>query len=128
MTAVQNKEKTAERELVEALEGIADELYPETIVKEEGGEDEGEMDMEAMLKKELSGISSDTKSNRIRLCRHDTPCCTSLLPFTIMLLENECMGANESVFYINLLPPLDPVRMVEHLLRRIQKSAKCPFK
>jgi hypothetical protein len=37
------------------------------------------MDMEAMLKKELSGISSDTKSKRIRLCRHDTPCCMSLL-------------------------------------------------
>lgn len=83
VTAVQNKEKTAERELVEALEGIADELYPETIVKEE--EDEGEMDMEAMLKKELSGISSDTKSNRIRLCRHDTPCCMSLMsPFYLL--------------------------------------------
>jgi tRNA acetyltransferase TAN1 len=79
VTAVQNKEKTAERELVEALEGIADELYPETSANQEEEEDEGEMDMEAMLKKELSGISSDTKSKRIRLCRHDTPCCMSLL-------------------------------------------------
>ena len=130
VTAVQNKEKTAERELVEALEGIADELYPETIVKEEQGDEEGEMDMEAMLKKELSGISSDTKSNRIRLCRHDTPCCMSVVPspFHHHASENEWTRANESVFYINLLPPLDPVRMVEHLLRRIQKSAKCPFK
>lgn len=86
VTAVQNKERTAERELVEALEQIADELYPETIQSsfEEGEEDgsgngdgDGEMDMETMLQRELNGISSDRKSNRIRLCRHDTPCCES---------------------------------------------------
>lgn len=85
MTAVQNKEKTAERELVEALEGIADELYPETSAQEEEEEDDGEMDMEAMLKKELSGISSDTKSKRIRLCRHDTPC-RMYLSFLLLLI------------------------------------------
>jgi len=84
VTAVQNKERTAERELVEALEQIADELYPETIqTSNEEGEEEGnggtdgEMDMETMLQRELNGISSDRKSNRIRLCRHDTPCCES---------------------------------------------------
>lgn len=33
--------------------------------------------MEAMLKKELSGISSEEKSKRIRLCKHDTACCMS---------------------------------------------------
>jgi len=64
------------------LEGIADELYPETATgsgKQED-EDEGEMDMEAMLKKELSGISSVEKSKRIRLCKHDTACCMSSPP------------------------------------------------
>ena len=79
VTAVQNKERSAERELVEALETIADELYPETIAgaeDQEGGEGEAEEeDMEAMLKKELSGISSDQKSKRFRLCRHETACC-----------------------------------------------------
>ena len=82
VTAVQNKEKTAERELVEALEGIADELYPETAAGNgnQEDEDEGEMDMEAMLKKELSGISSEEKSKRIRLCKHDTACCRSSPP------------------------------------------------
>jgi len=64
------------------LEGIADELYPETAA--DGGkqedEDDGEMDMEAMLKKELSGISSVEKSKRIRLCKHDTACCKSSTP------------------------------------------------
>jgi tRNA acetyltransferase TAN1 len=84
VTAVQNKEKTAERELVEALEGIADELYPETATGQKEEEDEGEMDMEAMLKKELSGISSEEKSKRIRLCKHDTACCMS--PFLLSLL------------------------------------------
>jgi hypothetical protein len=33
--------------------------------------------MEAMLRKELSGISSEEKSKRIRLCKHDTACCMS---------------------------------------------------
>jgi len=80
VTAVQNKEKTAERELVEALEGIADELYPDTATGKGDEEDEGEMDMEAMLKKELSGISSEEKSKRIRLCKHDTACCESSIP------------------------------------------------
>lgn len=88
MTAVQNKEKTAERELVEALEGIADELYPETGTTEEAeDEGEGEMDMEAMLKKELSGIQGDVKSKRIRLCKHDTPCCMSFLLVPRSLIE-----------------------------------------
>jgi tRNA acetyltransferase TAN1 len=79
VTAVQNKERSAERELVEALETIADELYPETIAgAEDGDAGEGEAeeeDMEAMLKRELSGISSDQKSKRFRLCRHETACC-----------------------------------------------------
>lgn len=47
------------------------------------------MDMEAMLKKELSGISSEVKSKRIRLCKHDTPCCkfSSLPPIRFSKME-----------------------------------------
>jgi tRNA acetyltransferase TAN1 len=79
--------------------------------------------MEIMLQRELNGISSasDKKSNRIRLCRHDTPCCESScgLRLRVVLII---------VFYVGLLPPLDPLKMVDHLLRRIQRTAKCPFK
>jgi hypothetical protein len=42
------------------------------------------MDMEAMLKKELSGISSEEKSKRIRLCKHDTACCMSPFPLSFL--------------------------------------------
>lgn len=52
-------------------------MYPETATGTKEDEEEGEMDMEAMLKKELSGISSEEKSKRIRLCKHDTACCES---------------------------------------------------
>jgi tRNA acetyltransferase TAN1 len=79
VTAVQNKERSAERELVDALEQIADILYPETGADAAAQEEEEEEDMEKMLQKELSGISSDQKSKRFRLCRHDTPCCKSSL-------------------------------------------------
>ena len=74
MTAVQNKERSAERELVEALEQIADELYPEDSDGADNNEGEEGEDMEAMLKRELSGMSGDQRSKRFRLCRHETPC------------------------------------------------------
>jgi hypothetical protein len=62
-------------------------LYPETATGQKEEEEEGEMDMEAMLKKELSGISSEEKSKRIRLCKHDTACCmSSPLPFFCFVL------------------------------------------
>lgn len=68
MTAVQNKEKSAEREIVNYLEEVADELYPETIeseVKEDGDEDMG---VEEMLKKELEGLKGNQKkSNRFSM-------------------------------------------------------------
>lgn len=55
------------------MEQVADELYPETSdsgVKEE----EQDGDMEAMLQRELNGMSGKERSKRFRLCRHDTPC------------------------------------------------------
>ncbi|EKC97815.1 hypothetical protein A1Q2_07818 [Trichosporon asahii var. asahii CBS 8904] len=53
VTTVQGKEITAEREILEALEEAADELYPE-----EGKEDDEEDgDIEDMLKKELEGMN-----------------------------------------------------------------------
>jgi hypothetical protein len=57
------------------------------------------MDMEAMLKKELSGISSEEKSKRIRLCKHDTACCESsspIPPSTFSPLSASSGGYSES--------------------------------
>lgn len=80
--AVQNKERSAERELVEALEQIADELYPETSDTADQTEVDENEDMEAMLKRELSGMSGDQRSKRFRLCRHETPCRESPFSFS----------------------------------------------
>jgi tRNA acetyltransferase TAN1 len=69
VTAVQNKEKSAERELMEALESVADELYPETADdRESAAGDEGE-DLEKMLEKELHGMSSKGKEKSKRFRR-----------------------------------------------------------
>lgn len=58
---------------MEALEQVADELYPETADTVEAQENEEE-DMEAMLQRELKEMSGDKRSKRFRLCRHETPC------------------------------------------------------
>ncbi|ORX38402.1 hypothetical protein BD324DRAFT_620726 [Kockovaella imperatae] len=108
VTTVRDKERSAERELVEYLERIADELYPdahEVIVKAESriGEEE---DFEEMLKQELADMSVEKKSSRFRLCKHETPC----------------------VIYVEVLPPLDPARLVVHMMEQIEKNARCPFR
>ncbi|ORY35740.1 hypothetical protein BCR39DRAFT_511850 [Naematelia encephala] len=105
-TAIQNKERSAERELVQYLERIADELYPETAQGD--GSTEGEdLDVEEALKRELAGMSGDgEKSKRFRLCRHDTIC----------------------VIYIKVLAPLDAYTLVQHILQNVESSGKCPFK
>lgn len=36
--------------------------------------------MEAMLQRELNGMSGKEKSKRFRLCRHDSPCRKSAVP------------------------------------------------
>lgn len=77
VTAVQGKERIAEREILEALEEAADELYPETKMEDEaaaGGDDDE--DIEDMLKKELATISGEPgkKSPRFRLCKRETAC------------------------------------------------------
>ncbi len=33
-----------------------------------------------------------------------------------------------SVIYINVLPPLDPNRLILHILEHVERTAKCPFK
>lgn len=85
-TAVNHKEKSAERELMEYLEQasvlragfeshadpqIADELYPETIEKDATNDDDDDIDLEEMLKRELEGMTStkSKKSNRFSECR-----------------------------------------------------------
>lgn len=68
--------------------------------------------MEAMLKKELSGISSVEKSKRIRLCKHDTACCMSSLVFLPMflarskelVLDTPDIQYSTSTYYRPLIP------------------------
>lgn len=74
VTAVQNKEVIAEREIIDALEAAADELYPGTGGDE--GEDEEEGDIEDMLKRELEGLAAHKtrQSLRFRVCKRDTVC------------------------------------------------------
>ncbi|WWD19183.1 hypothetical protein CI109_103641 [Kwoniella shandongensis] len=107
VTTVQNRERSAEQELMEYLEQIADELYPETAdvaVKEEP--DSGDVDFEEMLKRELDTIKGDGKSKRFSLCAHDIIC----------------------VIYINVLPPLDPHRLVRHILEQAETTSRCPLR
>lgn len=74
VTAVQGKEQQAEREIIEALEAAADELYPETAAQgsDEGGDGD---DIEDMLKRELESLSAPKKkSTRFRVCKRETAC------------------------------------------------------
>lgn len=43
---------------------VADELYPETIEKQGGDDDDEDVDMEEMLERELAGMKTDDKSKR----------------------------------------------------------------
>ena len=43
---------------------VCDVLYPDTIEAGEGGEDDDDVDLEEMLKRELEGIKKQKKSNR----------------------------------------------------------------
>ncbi|EIW68239.1 hypothetical protein TREMEDRAFT_44662 [Tremella mesenterica DSM 1558] len=108
VTAVQNKERSAEREFIDYLEQVVDELYPETVEVDVKDDPEEEEDLEKMLKKELEGMSGKGKqmSTRFRLCRHEVAC----------------------VFYVVCLPPLEPLKIILHILEKMEKTAKCPFK
>ncbi|KAK4685628.1 tRNA acetyltransferase TAN1, partial [Tremellales sp. Uapishka_1] len=107
-TAVKGKERDAEKELIDVLEQIADELYPDTAVvdiKAEQDDDE-EMDLEKMLQQELQTMVKPSKSPRYRLCAYDTAC----------------------ISYINVLSPLDPIRILQHLMGQIETTGRSPFK
>ncbi|OCF44031.1 hypothetical protein I317_02139 [Kwoniella heveanensis CBS 569] len=107
VTTWKDKERAAEAELIDFLERIADELYPETIeesVKDEPGADE--LDLEDMLKKDLAAMSNDNKSKRFQLCVHNIMC----------------------VIYINVLPPLSSHKLVRHILEQAESAARTPLK
>ncbi|WWC71452.1 uncharacterized protein I206_105408 [Kwoniella pini CBS 10737] len=106
VTTIMNKERSAEAELIDYLERIADEIYPETIeddVEREGSED---LDFEAQLKKDLESMDQNNKSKRFRLCVHDMIC----------------------VIYINVLPPLSPYKLVRHIMEQAESSARTQLK
>ncbi|KLT45515.1 hypothetical protein CC85DRAFT_306697 [Cutaneotrichosporon oleaginosum] len=106
VTAVQNKEMIAEREIIDALEEAADDLYPDT----EGGMDDGEEkgDIEDMVRRELDELSAQStrQSQRFRVCKRDTVC----------------------MLYINVLPPLDPIALVRHIIERCERTGRCSFR
>ncbi|WVQ95063.1 hypothetical protein IAU59_002155 [Kwoniella sp. CBS 9459] len=107
VTTWRDKERAAEAELIDYLEQIADELYPETIeesVKEEPGADN--LDLEDMLKKDLAAMNNENKSKRFQLCVHSIMC----------------------VIYINVLPPLSPHKLVRHILEQAESSARTPLR
>ncbi|WWC63420.1 uncharacterized protein I303_106022 [Kwoniella dejecticola CBS 10117] len=108
VTTIMNKERSAEAELINYLERIADELYPETIEGGEDVEDEGvdELDFEAQLKKDLESMDQESKSKRFQLCSHDMIC----------------------VIYINVLPPLSPYKLVRHIMEQAESSARTQLK
>ena len=87
-----------------------------------------------MLAKELKDMDGvRNKSERFRagsidtclltgvgLCRHDMPCGKSAdLPVS---------SSHAAVFYVNVLPPLDPVRIVTRILEITENTARCPLK
>ncbi|TYJ52308.1 hypothetical protein B9479_007094 [Cryptococcus floricola] len=109
ISTTKDREKAAELELLRYLETIADELYPETETAEEAAvkPEEEEMDFEEMLKKDLDSMKEDgEKSRRFRLC----------------LREGFCL------LYVNVLPPLDPHRIVRHILEQAESTGKYPLK
>ncbi|WVW85493.1 hypothetical protein I302_107531 [Kwoniella bestiolae CBS 10118] len=106
VTTILNKERSAEAELIEYLERIADELYPETIDSGIKQEEDDELDFEAQLKKDLESMDQSKKSTRFHLCSHDVIC----------------------VIYINVLPPLSPDRLVRHIMEQAESSARTQLK
>ncbi|WVF67566.1 hypothetical protein IAT40_002324 [Kwoniella sp. CBS 6097] len=107
VTTWRDKERAAEAELIDYLEQIADELYPETIeegVKEEPSADD--LDLEDMLKKDLAAMNNENKSKRFQLCVHSIMC----------------------VIYVNVLPPLSPHKLVRHVLEQAESSARTPLR
>ncbi|WWC90599.1 uncharacterized protein L201_005535 [Kwoniella dendrophila CBS 6074] len=107
VTTVKNKERAAEAELIDYLERIADELYPDTIESEEiDGEGDDHLDFEAQLKKDLESMDQSKKSKRFQLCYHDIIC----------------------VIHINVLPPLSPHKLVRHIMEQAESSAKTQLK
>ncbi|ODO11175.1 hypothetical protein I350_01779 [Cryptococcus amylolentus CBS 6273] len=106
ISTTKDREKAAELELLQYLETIADELYPETADAAAVKPDE-EMDFEEMLKRDLDSMKEDgEKSKRFRLC----------------LREGFCL------LYVNVLPPLDPHRIVRYILEQAESTGKYPLK
>jgi tRNA acetyltransferase TAN1 len=107
VSTVQGREKTAEREILEALEEAADELDPEGAEKDQAKAASNDIEDElARELEELRGGPKTGKSERFRLCKRDNAC----------------------VVYIVVLAPLDPVRLVQHILAKCETTAKCGFR
>ncbi|WVQ80168.1 hypothetical protein IAT38_002273 [Cryptococcus sp. DSM 104549] len=108
VSTTKDRERQAEEELMQYLERLADDLYPETVTAPVA-EGETEADFEELLAKELDdlkGEGEDQKSKRFRLCSREGFCLT----------------------YVNVLPPLDPCKLVRAMMEQAETTAKCPLK
>lgn len=113
VTCVQGKEVIAEREAIDALEAAADEIYGSATAEEEG-----EGDIEDMLKKELEAMTAaPARSSRFRVCKRESACG-----------KFAKLGQLMKVVYILVLKPLDPTKLVAHIMERCEASARCSFR
>ncbi|WVR09501.1 hypothetical protein IAU60_006569 [Kwoniella sp. DSM 27419] len=107
VTTWKDKERLAEAELIDLLEQLADELYPETIEQDGETEQEGDdLDFDELLKRDLESMATDNKSKRFQICAHSSICVT----------------------YINVLPPLSPYVLVRRILEQAESSGKSPLR
>ncbi|KIR68049.1 hypothetical protein I314_01542 [Cryptococcus bacillisporus CA1873] len=106
ISTTKDKEKAAELEIIKQLEKIADELYPESSEGKEGVIEE-DLDFEEMLKRDLESMKdASVKSQRFRLCSKEGFC----------------------LIYVIILPPLQPHRLVEYILKHAESTGKCPLR
>ncbi|WVN86291.1 uncharacterized protein L203_101454 [Cryptococcus depauperatus CBS 7841] len=106
VSTTKDREKTAELELIQYLEQIADEIYPETKDSGNGEVSNEDMDFEEMLKRDLDSMKDEKKSERFKLCRRDGPC----------------------LIYVVVVPPLDPQRLVQHIFQNAEMTGKYPLR
>ena len=84
-----------------------------------------------MLKRELDGMKKQKKSNRFSQSFKGA----GLIPRALSSRDH-MWYANRTllliplikVFYVEVLEPLDPVRIVHYIMEQTEKNAKCPFR
>ncbi|KAJ7455263.1 hypothetical protein B0H11DRAFT_250134 [Mycena galericulata] len=101
---VKGKEKQAVGELYELFDNLASELWPEAPGANGDNDSDVEPDeqlsIEAQIANEVSAMKRPKKEQRFTNCQTNTPC----------------------VVFISCKPPIDPVKLVETHLHRVQAT------